>query len=158
MCASAPASPARMDASERCVAPSARNSSASRSQSSGVPSAMLRRQSIPIWIGGSAEAAIRRAARLADGFFPQRPLEGGWPTTMERFRAWVTEAGRDPSHVGIEWRLSVAEGTPDDWLREAEEWRALGATHLSVASMRGGLAGADAHIERIREAAEALLS
>jgi probable F420-dependent oxidoreductase len=112
---------------------------------------------IPIWIGGSAEAAIRRAARLADGFFPQRPLDGGWPTTMERFRAWVTEAGRDPSHVGIEWRLSVAEGTPDDWLREAEEWRALGATHLSVASMGAGLAGADRHIERIGEAAAALI-
>jgi probable F420-dependent oxidoreductase len=112
---------------------------------------------IPIWIGGSAEAAIRRAARLADGFFPQRPLEGGWPATMERFRAWVAEAGRDPARIGIEWRLNVAEGTPDDWRREAEEWRALGATHLSVASMRAGLAGANAHIERIGEAAAALV-
>jgi probable F420-dependent oxidoreductase len=113
---------------------------------------------IPIWIGGSAEAAIRRAARLADGFFPQRPLEGGWPATMERFRAWVKEAGRDPAQIGIEWRLSVAEGGSADWRREAEEWRGLGATHLSVATMRGGLAGPDAHIERIRQAAEALLS
>ena len=32
---------------------------------------------IPIWIGGSAERALRRAAVSADGFFPQRPLEGG---------------------------------------------------------------------------------
>ena len=86
---------------------------------------------IPIWIGGSAEAAIRRTARLADGFFPQRPLEGGWPATMERFRGWVEEAGRDPAQIGIEWRIDIAEGTPDDWRREAEEWRALGATHLS---------------------------
>jgi probable F420-dependent oxidoreductase len=112
---------------------------------------------IPIWIGGSAEAAIRRAVRLADGFFPQRPLEGSWPATMERFRGWVEEAGRDPASIGIEWRLSVAEGGPDDWRREAEEWRALGATHLAVASMRGGLTGPDAHIERIREAAAALI-
>ena len=93
---------------------------------------------IPVWIGGSAEAAIRRAARLADGFFPQRPLEGGWPATLERFREWAGEAGRDPARIGIEWRASVAAGTPDDWRREAEEWRALGATHLSVVTMGGG--------------------
>ena len=84
---------------------------------------------IPIWIGGSAEAAIRRAARLADGFFPQRPLEGGWPATMERFRGWAEEAGRDPGPIGIEQRIDVSGGTPDDWRREADEWRALGATH-----------------------------
>ena len=111
---------------------------------------------IPVWIGGSAEPAIRRAARIADGFFPQRPLAGGWPATMERLRAWLEEAGRDPGAFGIEARIDVSSGTPDDWRRAAEEWRALGATHLSVAAMRGGLAGPDAHIGRIGEAAEAL--
>jgi len=110
---------------------------------------------IPIWIGGSAEVAIRRAARLADGFFPQRPLEGGWPATMERFRGWIEEAGRNPADMGVEWRLNVAEGTPDDWRRSAEEWRALGATHVSVAAMRGGL-DVDGHIRRIGEAFAAL--
>jgi probable F420-dependent oxidoreductase len=113
---------------------------------------------IPIWIGGSAEAAISRAARLADGFFPQRPLQGGWPATMERFRGWVEEAGRNPEEIGIEWRIDVSSGTPDDWRAEAEERKALGATHLSIQTMRGGLEGPDAHVGRIREAAEALVS
>jgi probable F420-dependent oxidoreductase len=110
---------------------------------------------IPVWIGGSAEVAIRRTARLADGFFPQRPLEGGWPATMERFRGWVEEAGRDPADMGVEQRINVGEGTPDDWRREVEEWRALGATHVSVATMRGGL-DVDGHIARIGEALAAL--
>jgi probable F420-dependent oxidoreductase len=113
---------------------------------------------IPIWIGGSAEAAISRAARLADGFFPQRPLQDGWPATMERFRGWVEEAGRNPEEIGIEWRMDVSSGTPDDWRAESEERKALGATHLSIQTMRGGLEGPDAHVGRIREAAEALLS
>jgi probable F420-dependent oxidoreductase len=112
---------------------------------------------IPIWIGGSAKAAIRRTARIADGFFPQRPLEGGWPATIERLRGWAEEAGRDPGLIGIEQRIQVAEGTPDDWRAAAEEWRELGATHLSVATMRGGL-DADGHIRVIAEAIEAIRS
>jgi len=110
---------------------------------------------IPIWIGGSAEAAIRRAARLADGFFPQRPLEGGWSATMDRFRAWAEEAGRDPASIGVEQRIDVSGGTPDEWRAAVEEWRGLGATHFSVVTMRGGL-DVDGHVERIRKAFEAL--
>ena len=110
---------------------------------------------IPIWIGGSAEVAIRRAARVADGFFPQRPLEGGWPATMERFRAWAEEAGRNPASIGVEQRIDVSSGTPDDWRAAVEEWRALGATHVSVVAMRAGL-DVDGHVERISQAFEAL--
>jgi probable F420-dependent oxidoreductase len=113
---------------------------------------------IPVWIGGSAEAAIRRAARIADGYFPQRPLEGGWPATIELLRTWAEEAGRDPGEIGIDARINVSSGAPDDWRGAAEEWRVLGATHLSVVTMGGGLAGPGDHIVRLREAAGALLS
>ena len=111
---------------------------------------------IPIWIGGSAEAALRRAARLADGYFPQRPLEGGWPATLERMRGWLRKAGRDPAAFGINPRIDVGTGTPDDWRASVEEWRALGATHLTVLTVGGGLEGPDAHVERLREARAAL--
>ena len=94
---------------------------------------------IPIWIGGSAEAALRRTARLADGFFPQRPLDGGWPTTMERFRGWVEEAGRDPDAIGIEWRIDVVERHAGRLARRGRGVAQLGATHFSLATMRGGL-------------------
>src|SRR5207248_11159222 len=76
---------------------------------------------IPIWIGGSAEPALRRAARLADGYFPQRPLEGGWPATLERMRRWREEAGCDPNRFGIEERIDVGGGAPDGWRAEAGE-------------------------------------
>jgi probable F420-dependent oxidoreductase len=111
---------------------------------------------IPIWIGGSAEPAIKRAARIADGYFPQRPLDGDWPRTMERFRAWAEETGRDPAAIGVEWRIDISAGTPDDWRREAEEWRGLGASHISVVA-RDGVFGPDAHIDALSRAAEALL-
>jgi alkanesulfonate monooxygenase SsuD/methylene tetrahydromethanopterin reductase-like flavin-dependent oxidoreductase (luciferase family) len=111
---------------------------------------------IPIWIGASAEPAIKRAAETADGFFPQRPLEGGWPATMERVHAWLRAAGRDPSTFGIDQRINAGAGTPDDWRKTAEEWRAFGATHLSINTMGAGLRGPDAHIAKLREAQAAL--
>jgi probable F420-dependent oxidoreductase len=109
---------------------------------------------IPVWIGGSAETALERAARIADGFFTQRPLVGGWPATIDRLREWMRAAGRDPAAFGIDARINAGTGTPDDWGRAVEEWRALGATHISINTMGGGLVGPDAHIRRLREVAQ----
>ncbi len=111
---------------------------------------------IPIWIGGSAERALRRTALLADGFFPQRPLEGGWPATMEQMRAWIDEAGRDWESFGVEQRINVATGTPDDWRQAMDEWRELGATHFSLVTTGADLKGPSGHVERLREAKEVL--
>jgi probable F420-dependent oxidoreductase len=108
-------------------------------------------QPIPIWIGASAEAAVKRATRIADGYLPLRPLEGGWQATIDRVHAWLEEAGRDPSTFGIEGRLDTARGTPDDWRRVVEMWRSFGASHLSVGTSGLGQ-GAQAHIARLREA------
>ena len=111
---------------------------------------------IPIWIGGSSKQNLQRVARLADGYFPQRPLPEGWDVTFQRIAEWRREAGRDPATLGIEARINVGTGTPDDWKRAADEWRSRGATHLSVNSMGGGLVGPDAHVERVRQAWPAL--
>jgi probable F420-dependent oxidoreductase len=111
---------------------------------------------IPIWIGASSEKAIRRAAETADGYFPQRPLEGGWQATMDKIHAWREAAGRGATPFGIDARVNAGRGTPDDWRKEAEEWRSLGATHLSVNTMDGGLQGPDQHIERLRKVVQTL--
>ena len=114
-------------------------------------------QRLPIWIGGSAAPAIRRAARLADGFFPLRPIEDKtMPETIALLRGWLVEEGRDPDAFGLEPRLSVLDKKPDEWRAEAEMWRALGATHLSIDTMRAGLLGVDAHIARLAEAKAAI--
>jgi probable F420-dependent oxidoreductase len=111
---------------------------------------------IPIWMGGSSVPALKRIARLADGYFPlSNPLDEGWEATLERMREWRREAGR-PDDLGIEARIDTATGPPEDWHLAAEEWRGLGATHLSINTMRGGLAGPDAHIARLAEARDAL--
>jgi hypothetical protein len=54
-------------------------------------------------------------------------------------RAYIKDAGRPLSSVGIEGRFSYAIGGPTEWAKRAREWRDLGATHVSVNTMGAGL-------------------
>jgi probable F420-dependent oxidoreductase len=105
---------------------------------------------IPLWLGGRAEAVVERVGRLADGWFPQFPPDEAGRATLERMRHSARAAGRDPASIGIEGRISVADNPPDTWPRLAEAWGALGATHLSVNTMRAGLKTPAAHIDAMR--------
>jgi len=111
---------------------------------------------IPLWIGGSAEAALKRAAEVADGYFPQRPLAGGWPATVEKVLDWRRQAGKDPKTFGIDARINTAGSGPDDWRKTALEWGELGASHLTVNTMGAGLRGPEAHLKRLSEALAAI--
>lgn len=120
---------------------------------------------IPIWIGGAAEPVLRRVARLADGWLPERRHIGlafhdyphePWGAMVERVRDYARQAGRDPDQLGIDARV---EGTDLDRLvGAAEEWRGLGATHLSISISPLGAPcrPAPEHVEMARRAAEAL--
>jgi len=89
---------------------------------------------------------IERIGRLADGWFPQFAPDEVGRATLERMHGYARAAGRDPASIGIEGRVSLAQSTPETWAQEAEAWGALGATHLSVNTMRAGLQTPDAHI------------
>ena len=109
---------------------------------------------IPLWLGGGrpgVEAVIERIGRLADGWFPQFAPDDEGRATLERMRGYARAAGRDPSTIGIEGRISIANSTPDTWAQQAEDWGALGSTHLSVNTMRAGLQTPDAHIAAIEK-------
>jgi probable F420-dependent oxidoreductase len=104
---------------------------------------------IPIWLGGHSEAAVKRVARIGDGWLPQRSPDEVRPT-IEQIRAYAREAGRDPSTIGIEGRFSIAGTTPGDWAEVVEKWKDVGATHLSVNTMGAGLRSPQEHIEAIQ--------
>jgi probable F420-dependent oxidoreductase len=108
------------------------------------------RRPIPIWFGGSDERALRRLARLGDGWFPLMSPDDKCKATIEKIHSYAKEAGRDPSTIGIEGRISYGQGSSDTWMRELEAWRKLGATHVSLNTMKAGLDGPAAHIEAIR--------
>ena len=113
---------------------------------------------IPIWMGAGGrlspvppERVLRRVARLADGWFPQFSPDEAGRETITRVREYAREEGRDPSVIGMEARINIADGNPEFWVELAKVWEELGATHISVNTMRAGLESSEAHINAIRQ-------
>jgi len=111
---------------------------------------------IPIWIGGMADVALERTGRLADGWFPLGRLDDAMREKLDRLRAHTEAAGRPLDAVGIDARVDVRTIPEAEWATEVEQWRAAGATHLSVNTMGAGLASPRDHIETIRRFKEAV--
>jgi len=110
---------------------------------------------IPIWFGGASPRAFRRAGRLGDGWLPM--MQPG--PQLDEARAMVAEgaeqAGRSPDSIAMEGRLEW-RGDADEVVRRAEGWREAGASHLSINTMRAGLATVDDHLEALGRVAEGL--
>jgi probable F420-dependent oxidoreductase len=111
---------------------------------------------IPIWFGGGADPVLRRIGRLGDGWFPQLEPGDKVRSMIETLRSYAKEASRDPSTIGIEARLAIANRSPEEWARMASQWKELGATHLSVNTMKAGVTAPSGHIEAIRRFKEAV--
>ena len=113
---------------------------------------------IPIWLGAGGRASmvppdrvLRRVARLSDGWFPQFPPDDAGKAILAKVQKYAEEAGRDPSSIGLEARVSVSDGDPEFWQERATLWKGLGATHFSVNTMEAGLQSAQDHINTIQQ-------
>ena len=57
--------------------------------------------------------------------------------------------------IGIEGRLPISQGSAETWVKEIAQWEKLGATHLTVNTMKAGLTTPAAHIDAVRRFKEA---
>jgi alkanesulfonate monooxygenase SsuD/methylene tetrahydromethanopterin reductase-like flavin-dependent oxidoreductase (luciferase family) len=62
----------------------------------------------PIWGGGSVPAALKRAGRYFEGWFPTGPDAGRWSEQWAEVQGHARDAGRDPADVTPSIYLTLA--------------------------------------------------
>lgn len=98
----------------------------------------------PIWVGGSTPAALRRAARLGDGWLPQGPPAEGMEAAIRELARMREEAGRSdlPFSINGMGRYYVGEpgwdvgpcvsGKPEALAEAVAAQASIGITHVQV--------------------------
>jgi probable F420-dependent oxidoreductase len=93
---------------------------------------VARRPRPPIWVGGNSRAAVRRAARLGDGWVPWELTPEACAEAVALVRRTRTEAAL-PDAFEVVAPLAVATAaSPDEVFAAAARWRAAGATAFHV--------------------------
>jgi probable F420-dependent oxidoreductase len=107
---------------------------------------------IPIWFGSeTGERALRRVARLADGW-----MSLGDPTPdLPRLRQYMQEAGRDPQTLMVRGPLMASHGGEAAWIAAGKKLQAAGVTHINITAPLD-LEPADG-LQRVIAAREALV-
>ena len=108
-------------------------------------------QPIPVWFGGWADAVLKRAAHIGDGWMPAgRAPDDSTKATVDKLRGYVSEAGRSAETFGLDPWISIGGLDQDEWHRRVGAWREIGASHVAVDTMRAGFKSPQEHIDAIR--------
>ena len=112
------------------------------------------KRSIPIWLGGFADVALRRAARLGDGFIFADGAADAFAQVV-RLKELLHEAGRPVDGFGLQCHMLRAK-TPQAVVETIQRWRDQGGTHASVVTMGQGFRTTRQHLDYLEEVADAL--
>jgi probable F420-dependent oxidoreductase len=96
------------------------------------------KRSVPIWYGGHADATLHRVVKWGDGWMPLAYAPGEEArVAIDTLRGYAEAAGRDPSSIGIDTRVSVGIGAEAEWREAVRFWKSCGVTHLTLATYSG---------------------
>ncbi len=85
--------------------------------------------SIPVLVGGDTDAAIQRAVRIADGYFPGEGDIERLGKLLGRLRSAAEQAGRDPASIEINAMFGVQMADP---IAGVEQMAALGVGRIMI--------------------------
>ncbi|TGD75735.1 LLM class F420-dependent oxidoreductase [Mangrovimicrobium sediminis] len=112
------------------------------------------RRQIPIYMGGFADVALERAARIADGFICADGAADAFEQAA-RLQTLLRDGGRDPESFGLHCNMLKAKGA-DAVAETVARWGEAGGTHACVNTMGQGFSTAAEHIDYIAEVAATL--
>jgi probable F420-dependent oxidoreductase len=107
--------------------------------------------SIPVLVGGDTNAAIQRAVRIADGYFPGEGNIERLGELLGRLRQASEDAGRDPNSIEINAMFGVQMADP---AAGVEEMAALGVGRIMLPAFF--FAGPDG-LDRLSEFGERIM-
>ena len=84
---------------------------------------------IPLIVGGDTDAALRRAVRIADGYFPGEGDPERLGALIQRLRAAAEKAGRDPDSIEINAMFGAQMMAPEEGL---EALAAVGVGRIMI--------------------------
>ncbi|MEA2536351.1 MAG: hypothetical protein QOF11_585 [Chloroflexota bacterium] len=99
---------------------------------------------LPIWFGGRAEVALRRAGRIGDGYQATSTAPAKFAERLTLIREAAEAAGRPMPVLSARVRVFpgdapasagtgyVLAGNPDQIRAGVAEWQAVGVTHLAL--------------------------
>ena len=85
--------------------------------------------SIPILVGGDTPAAIRRAVRIADGYFPGEGNAERLGTLIDDLHRSAEQAGRDPASIEINAMFGAQMADP---IAGVEQLRAIAVDRVMI--------------------------
>jgi probable F420-dependent oxidoreductase len=86
-------------------------------------------RTIPIYWGGHSDAALRRVARVGDGWHPTRITMDELADGLRRLRTFWVEAGRDPANLSVIVRPGITYAIDAE---SHAKHLALGIQHLII--------------------------
>jgi probable F420-dependent oxidoreductase len=110
---------------------------------------------VPVWLGGSAPVVLERCALVGDGWMPVGGPDRS-KDMLDAIRRHREDAGLSMDGFGVQAQAQFAGGTPERWRSHADKWRAIGATHLAVATHAAGPTNVDGHLDRVRQYRDAV--
>ena len=109
---------------------------------------------IPVIVGGDSEAALQRAVRLADGYFPGEGDHERLAGLLDRLRVRAEQAGRDPASIEINAMFGAQMADP---VAGVEQMASVGVGRIMIPAFffagPGGLDRMEALAEQVIPAA-----